>query len=158
MYDLSSVSRYETRLKKREALSYLITYCLSASRSFSEQDGHGENEEEEEEVNYELNCLDDLMQRKLAIMLHGLARVAHIDCNKKEAADRICTKLKPSWAAPIILYSRLPDLDDKADNMSVSTVLIKTADYKKIVQTVLSHLPDVNLLDEERFKVTCYYH
>lgn len=145
VYDLSTKSRYEKQLKKTDATSYLVTYCLSSSKNFDERD-------QDEELNYELNCLEELVQRKLAIMLHGLVKVAHIDCNKKEADETICSKLKPKWSAPILMYNRLPELTD-IGNQSIDVFEIKSTDYKKIAQSVLGHLPDVTLLTEDRFKV-----
>lgn len=148
VYDLSSTSRYETRVKKQDESSYLIVYCLNSAKNF--------NNEEDEELNYELNCLDELVQRKLAIMLHGLAKVAYIDCNKKDAETNICSKLKPKWSAPIVLYNRLPDLNGE-NQTTAEPIQIISSDYKKIAQIVLSHLPDVQLLDEEHFKVNNFY-
>ena len=145
VYDLSSTSRYETRINKKETkTSYLIAYCLSNSKSFNEN-------ENEDELNYDLNCLDELVQRKLAIMLHGLVKVAYIDCNKNDAELNLCNKLKPKWSAPIVLYTKLPDLN--AENLTIESIDILASDYKNIVQKVLSHLPDVNVLSEENFKV-----
>lgn len=155
VHDLSSISRYETQLKKSESTPYLITYCLNSKKNFAKKSSESE-EEEDAELNYDLNCLDEFVQRKLAIMLHGLAKVAHIDCNKNEAEKKICPSLKPRFSAPIVFYSsRLPNITDQSSSMldSASPVEIHTSDYKAIVQVVLAHLPDVVLLDEDRFKV-----
>lgn len=146
VYDLSSTSRYETRLKKADAATtrYLVVYCLSSSKNFN-------TDNNDEELNYELNCLEESVQHKLAIMLHGLVKVAYIDCNKNDAELNLCPKLKPKWSAPIALYSRLPDLN--ADNVTIDSIDIIASDYKNIAQKVLSHLPDVHVLSEDRFKV-----
>lgn len=148
VYDLSSVDRYEAQLKKvakkESNTAFLLTYCLGNGDNFGATN-------DEDELNYELNCLDDLVQRKLAIMLHGLVKVGHVNCNKKEAKEKICTKLKPKMSAPIAFYSRLPDLKD--DSVEEEGQTIKTSDYKKIVEAVLGFLPGVTVLTDDRFKV-----
>ena len=116
------------------------------------------NEEDEHtdvELNYEMNCLDEPVQRKLAIMLFGLARVGSINCNRNEAKEKICSVLKPKRSSPILFYSKLPDISETR-NAEVEFSIVKhdilTVDYKKIVEKVLNLLPDVRELNQDEFK------
>lgn len=129
-------------MSKNADKPWLITYCIPSNLD--------EHEDTVEEINYELNCLDDLVQRKLAIMLHGLVRVGHINCNKVEAREKLCPVLKPKLSAPIVYYNYLPKLEA---NLNINSVDINTNDYKKIAQLILSFLPDVKQLDDAEFKV-----
>ena len=145
VYDISNVDRYAKQFKKNDEQPWVISFCLS-----NEEDEHTETE-----LNYELNCLDELVQRKLAIMLFGLARVGSVNCNRNEAKEKICPVLKPKRSSPIVFYSKLPDVagnkNDEAES-SIDKHDLLTADYKKIVEKVLNLLPDVKELNQDEFK------
>ena len=112
----------------------MISYCLS-------------NNHDQDELNYELNCLDETVQTKLAIMLNGLVKVASIDCQESK---ELCSLLKPQGSTPIVYYSCLPDVFVNS-NKSVNQEHIQTADYKRIVELVLSYLPKLKKLDADEF-------
>lgn len=114
---------------------WLISFCL--------------NSNDNDDLNYELNCLDDTIKRKIAIMLNGLVNVASVECNSD--LNQICSKLKPIRSNPIALYSHLPRLDTDKEEVVVN--LITSTDYKQIAQQVMSYLPDLTLLDQDSFKV-----
>ncbi|CAF0707832.1 unnamed protein product, partial [Brachionus calyciflorus] len=115
---------------------WLLSFCLSA------------NSDSDEELNYELNCLDEMTLRKLAIMSHGLVNVAHIDCVKQENKD-LCSNLKPKLSEPIVFYNSLPNLDTQTQANSIP---ITITNYKKIFEQILTLLPDNKILEETDLK------
>jgi len=136
--EFKSVDTYLKQLKSSKT-PWLISFCL------------GSNSDDNEELNYELNCLEESIKKKLAVMLNGLVQFGSIECqSNNEINEKICKKLKPSRLSPIAFYSRLPNLD-KDDEIDVK--LFTSTDYKQINQQVLSYLPDLTLLDEIAFKV-----
>jgi hypothetical protein len=152
VYDLSTVEKYNKILSKNSNKNnnnpWLISYCLSTNEDDINQ--------HDEEVNYELNCLDDVILRKIAIMLHGLVKVATINCNKKEARENLCPLLKPKLSAPCIFYpNSLPNITRQEDPMkSEKKYEIVTSQYKLIVEAVLSYLPDLSQIkDEAEFEI-----
>lgn len=155
-YDLSDHGLYVNQLGKKEQKPWLISYCLSS-------DSNEAAETSENELNYELNCLDESIQHKLSIMLNGLAKVATIDCTRKETRDRICNKIKPSRSAPLVFYAQLPNITKQisaAGEQASSTsdavkpgTEIHTTDYKQIAQYILSLMPDIQVLDHDSFQV-----
>ena len=139
------MDRYKTQLNKNSSRPWLISFCLPASV-----------DNEQEQLNHELNCLDELVMRKLAIMLHGLVRVATVNCNKKSARENLCPVLEPNAATPILFYTNtLPNITRKnepADDESYKSVPIVTADYKLIVESILAYLPALRELDQAEFE------
>lgn len=143
VHDLSSPDRYQNQLNKNLSRPWLISYCLPT----------GGQDTDNEDINYELNCLEESVLRKLAIMLHRLVRVASINCNKKTARENLCPRLKPNLATPVLFYSKgLPNISLSADDPSFTNIPITTSNYKLIVEAVLSYLPDIRELDESEFE------
>ncbi len=140
---LKSSDIYKKQLAKDETEKqpWLITYCLTNQETGGEDEG---------ELNYELNCLDEVIQNKLAIMLHGLVKVASVNCVKEDAKE-LCGLLKPQRTSPIVYYSCLPNVFVNT-NKSVYQEHLMTTDYKKMVELILSYLPKVKQLSLEEFK------
>lgn len=129
-----NVKSLDTYLKLETDKPWLFAYCLTNSA------------DSVEELNHELNCLEEMSLRKLAIMLNGLVHVANIDCT---SSTDICSKLKSNPSTPILFYFSLPDLnDDQQKSMSVSF-----SEHDKIYQQVLGFLPDNSQLEEKDLKV-----
>lgn len=133
VYNVNNLDSYS---KLKSDKPWLFIYCLSNSV------------DSEEELNHELNCLDEMSIRKLAIMLHGLVNVANVDCTSK-TNDDLCTKLAPKPSAPILYYYSLPSLDTNQPK----SVFISFSDHNKIYQQVLTLLPDNNVLEENELQV-----
>lgn len=149
VYDLSNADKYQKQFIKNEKkpTAWLVGFCLP---------NEPEYDNEHDDINYDLNCMDEFVLRKLAIMLHGLVKVATIDCNKLNAQEAICSKLKPKLTAPIVYYSNLPNLDQESSSLAVN--FVKTSEYKQIVQLVLSYLPDLTPLEEDKFIVSASFY
>ena len=123
-------------------MPWLITFCLSSNNNEDDID-------DEKELNYELNCLENITNLKLAIALDGLVNVGSIDCTK-ESAHEICSKLKPPRDSPILYYSQLPELDSK-NTEDLKIMPIQTSDYKEISRIILEDLPSERELTEGEF-------
>lgn len=119
---------------------WLISYCLS-----SNDDDDNINDVE---LNYELNCLEEIVNQKISITLDGLVNIGSIDCTK-ESSKEICSKLKPQRDNPILYYSQLPSLDENNDDLKVTP--IQSSDYKEISKKILEDLPSESELSEEKF-------
>jgi DnaJ homolog subfamily C member 10 len=117
-------------MQVKNNLPWLISFCLKSS-----------DEEEAVDLNYELNCLDDSIKKKLSIMLNKLVNVASIDCDSVN--DVKCKHLNPSRSNPIAFYLNIEE--------NTNIKYITTTDYKQINQMVLTYLPDIEFLDEKRF-------
>jgi hypothetical protein len=161
VYELSRLDLYRKELAKNSQKPWLISYCLQSS---GESDNLASSERaDDSELNYELNCLDELVQRKLAIMLHGLVRVGSLNCQKKEARQHLCSRLRPKNAHPLMFYSTLPnitlDTGDASFTQQVGSQAssVIASDYKQIVKFVLSLLPDVKNLEENEFEVNFFF-
>lgn len=115
---------------------WLLVYCLS------------NNPDSEEELNHELNCLEEMSLRKLAIMLNNLVNVANIDCASHSSID-LCSKLKPNLSKPILFYSSLPNLETNQPE----PIPVSYAEHNKIYQQILTFLPDNTELNENELKV-----
>lgn len=147
--ELNSYESYVSHLKdEKRQLPWFISFCLTSDDS-SQQSA----DEHDNELNYELNCLEDSVQRKLAIMLNGLVNVGSISCDRKEARERICSRLKPKRSSPLVFYDRLPNItkSDESD-AEVKRKEVHSTDYKVIAQFIMSSLPDIRELNENEFK------
>ncbi len=142
--NFKSFDEYKKELAKQTNKPWLISYCITESSSANEHD---------DTVNYEINCLNDMIKKKIAIILHGLVRVASIDCSIEDVKQNICDKLKPPRSSPLVFYSILPELDSTLKQEDLEVKAIQTADYKQISQLVLSYLPDIEILNDQKFKV-----
>jgi len=150
--NLNNLEYYSTELDKQKLQvtkkPWLITYCLGTN--------HDEDTIDEQELNFELNCLDDIVKLKIAISLDRLVNVGSIDCAKPKTNKEICEKLKPSRSTPILYYPSLPDILDSQNQANTDDVIkeaktISTSDYKEISTLILKDLPDKSELDEEKF-------
>lgn len=99
--------------------SWFITFCFDTDESNDE-------------------CLDDLVLRKLAIMLNKLINIGKIDCraNKKH-----CDYLKPTHSN--MFYQFLSELSEKYP--------IESLNYKDIAQSLLKFVSDIPQLNSETF-------
>lgn len=143
VHTFTSKESYKRELNKDSNQPWLVSYCLSNK----EQD---DSTDDESELNYELNCLDDVIKDKLAIMLHGLVNVASIDCSNSKKTKELCAVLKPHKATPLVYYESLPNIFEHTDK-SVYQEHLLTANYKSIVESILSYLPGVKQLDAQEF-------
>ena len=129
VFDLSEYT-YENILNRQKIGYWFISYCLP-----------------EADENDNGNCLDELVLKKLSIMMNGLVNVATINCNYEK---NLCAWLKPS--SPNLFYKELPTkMNQKIDN--IEQTKIESSSYKEIAQKLLSFLPDVNLLNGEKLEV-----
>ena len=117
--------------KKHKNNFWFVSYCLP--------DDDGERGDE--------NCLDELVLRKLSIMLNGLVNVGTINCNYEK---NLCSLLKPPSSN--IFYRQLPKVMNKESMSQVEHIKIESNSYKEIAQKLLAHLPDVNLLNGANFE------
>ena len=101
--------------------SWFISFC-------------GLNEDDQE-------CLDELVLKKLSIMMNGIVKVASLNCHL--SPDR-CSKLKP-LSSNVFYPSGIEDTS--------AQITIDNLAYKEIAQVLLKHLPEVNILNEETFQV-----
>lgn len=143
-YYSSELNRQKLQVTKKP---WLITYCLGSD--------HDEDAVDEQELNFELNCLEDIVKLKIAISLDRLVNVGSIDCAQPTTEKEICEKLRPSRSTPILYYASLPDIVDTESEQSAKDVIkdakpILTSDYKEISTIILKDLPDKSELDEER--------
>ncbi len=148
VYDLSTLDRYQAQVKKNASKPWLISYCLPSQGIDEESDDHGH------ELNYELNCLDESVLQKLAIMLHRLVRVGFVNCNRKEAREKLCPLLKPKVSNPIVFYSNtIPNISKESTDESYKSIEIVTSNHKLIVDAILSYLPESREINEEKLNL-----
>ena len=148
VHNINDINVVLKQQDKPHKLPWLINYCFKSS-----------SDDDTEELNYELNCMDDTVQHKLAIMLYNLVRVGSLNCNSKNDNNRMCKVLKPKKSNPIVFYYELPsktDFETKTDeelNGAVQKIeKITSGDHKQIVKSILSYLPDINQLNDAQFK------
>ena len=137
--ELTNTVSYNSQLSA-STKPWLISFCLSSQEEASDDTS---------ELNYELNCLEQSVVLKLAIILKGLVNVGTIDCNNPTTWESICVLLKPKRATPLQYFARLPDINQPEIELSSET--IQTSDYKQIARIVLTYLPEINLLDGNTF-------
>ena len=148
--NVNDLSTLLSKQSKNQRLPWLIMYCFKSS---------SDDSDDHDELNYELNCLDDSVQQKLSIMLNKLVYVGSLTCTSKNDNNKLCSILKPKKSSPIVFYYDLQssnDLQSKDVNelygLTQKSENIITSDYKQIAKLVLSYLPDIPQLDEEKFK------
>ncbi len=147
---LNDVDAYKTQMAKtqssNDAKPWLISFCIST---------HEENEDEDvSELNYELNCLDDMIKLKLSIILDGLVNVASVECSNKNQKENLCKLLKVPRSSPLMFYDNLAVIQSQQEHESeqqIKSEKILTSDYKQIVKLIYSYLPELNALSEENF-------
>jgi DnaJ homolog subfamily C member 10 len=120
------------RKEEKQVLPWLINYCLTSDEN-----------NDKDSINYELNCLDDIILHKLAIMMNGFVQVGRLNCNEEPKA---CSKLNPPKHNPLV-YSKT--LQDQSDDQN--RVLISTSDYKMIFRVLLNLMPDIETIDLDSF-------
>lgn len=143
VHDISERSYEKIMSKKLNNNYWFISYCLNTN----DYDYGDENVDE-------YNCLDDLILKKLAIILNGLVNIGRINCNYEQS---LCTKLKPK--SPNVFY--MNNLSEKLNEIKtdIEQIKIDSNVYKTIASKLLQYVPDVQLLSEEMFQVsvTAYY-
>jgi hypothetical protein len=118
---------FEKELENKKNDYWFISYCLPA-----------ENDDDEDN-----NCLDEMILKKLSIMLNGLINVGTINCNYEK---NLCSQiLKPPSSN--VFYKELPKKETKSEHVVIESTL-----YKEIAQKLMTFLPDVNLLNGEDFE------
>jgi hypothetical protein len=118
---------FETVINEKNNNNWFISYCLPT--------------DENDDFEAENNCLDDLVLKKLSIMLNGLVKIGTVNCNYEK---NLCKRLKPT--CPNVFYKEL-------NEETIEFLKIESSSYKDIAQRLLSFLPDVNLLDINKFEV-----